>query len=77
MPKDKVYHFCAGLLIAIIGSIVFTPIEGIGLAIIAGILKECYDHYTYGKFDIYDMLVTWVGGCVGFTFLHLFGYWFS
>ena len=74
IPYDKKLHFIAGFLIAFIFCFVFSPIDGIGLAIIAGIFKECYDDYSYGMFDIFDMLVTWLGGCVGFTLFSLVKY---
>lgn len=75
VPKDKIYHFIAGFAIALIGGVVLSPIEGIGLAIAAGIFKECYDDYSYGKYDVIDMIATWLGGCVGFTLVALVQYW--
>lgn len=75
MPKDKQYHFLAGALIAILGGVIIDPITGIGLAIAAGIAKECYDDYDYGKYDIKDMIVTWIGGAVGFAVASLINYW--
>ena len=76
IPKDKQFHFLAGALIAFIVGIVRSPIEGIGLAIAAGVFKECFDDfYKETKFDIADMLVTWIGGCVGFTLISLINYW--
>ena len=77
IAKDKIYHFIAGLAIAIIGSIILSPIEGIGLAIMAGVFKECYDHYTYDVFDVKDMVATWIGGAVGFALVSLINYWKS
>ena len=77
IPKDKQYHFIAGAVIALIGGFVLSPIEGIGLAIAAGIAKECYDDYSYGKFDIADMIATWVGGACGFAVVSLIQYWRS
>ena len=75
IPKDKLYHFIAGTLIALIGGILTDPITGVGFAIGAGIFKECYDQYNDRPFDIYDMVFTWVGGCVGFTILSFINYW--
>ena len=51
MSKDKQYHFLDGLITALLGGIIIEPITGIGLAIIAGLAKECYDDYRYGGFD--------------------------
>ena len=75
IPKDKIYHFIAGLVLCIVFALINDPITGIGAAVGAGIMKECYDEYTYGGFDWYDMVATWIGGCVGFTLLSLVNYW--
>lgn len=75
IPRDKIYHFIAGLILCVIGCIALSPIGGIGLAVIGGISKECYDYYDYGKYDVFDMLATWVGGCAGFIVFALFNYW--
>ena len=77
MPKDKQYHFAAGALIALLMGIIIDSVTGMGLAIVAGVAKECYDDYRYGGFSWQDMLTTWVGGCVGFTLLNLCKYWFG
>ena len=75
LPKDKLYHFVAGVVISLIGGFVLSPIEGIGLAIAGGIFKECYDRYDYGKYDIADMIATWIGGACGFAVVSLIQYW--
>lgn len=75
IPKDKLYHFIAGFLLCMVFSIIDDPITGIGASICGGIAKECYDHYDYGKFDIWDMVSTWLGGCVGFAVVSLIQYW--
>ena len=77
MPYDKKLHFIAGTIVSLLMGIIIEPITGIGLAIAAGIAKECYDDYRHGGFDWKDMLTTWVGGCVGFTVLSLCKYWFG
>ncbi len=77
IPYDKALHFLAGFLIALIGGALTDPITGIGFAIGAGILKECYDHYTYGVFDVKDMVATWIGGLVGLGLVTLINYWRS
>ena len=66
LGNDKLYHFVAGLIISLVFSFVFNPLYGVILSIIAGILKEIYDYFDYGTFDIYDMLATWMGGIVGY-----------
>ncbi len=75
IPYDKKLYFLAGFLIALIGGILADPITGVGLAIVAGIAKECYDDYHDKKIEVWDAVFTWVGGCVGFTVLSLINYW--
>ena len=77
VPYDKKLHFIAGFLIALIGGILTDPITGVGFAIGAGVMKECYDSYNDGKFDPVDMVVTWVGGLVGLGLVTLVNYWRS
>ncbi len=77
VPYDKKLHFLAGLLIALVMGFITDPITGVGLAIAAGIFKECYDHYTYGVFDVKDMLVTWLGGLCGLGIVTLINYFKS
>ncbi len=71
MPYDKRLHFAAGLGISAIGGVFISPIIGLYLAMIAGALKELYDLFDYGLFDVNDMLVTWVGGVAGYIVLLL------
>ena len=66
MPKDKKLHFAAGLIIAIACGFVFNAYSALLAAVCAGIAKEIYDLCDYGKFDWKDMVVTWLGGFVGF-----------
>ena len=75
IPKDKIYHFISGFLLCVIFSVINDPITGIGGAIVAGVMKECYDDYTYGGFDWWDLVATWLGGCVAFTLAALITYW--
>ena len=75
MSYDKKLHFIAGFVLCL-GFGVFSDIyTGIGAAVVAGIMKECYDQYTYDGADWKDMLATWCGGCVAFTLLSLIAYW--
>lgn len=75
VPYDKKLHFLAGLLIAILSGVIIDPMTGLGFAIAAGIFKECWDSYNDEPFDIFDMLVTWLGGAVGFALVSLINYW--
>ena len=51
IPYDKKLHFIAGFLLCVVLTLINDPITGIGAAVGAGIMKECYDEYTYGGFD--------------------------
>lgn len=64
---DKKLHFFAGLIICIVISLIFkNPMYGLIGAVVAGIAKEAYDWYDYGKPDPMDCLSTWVGGVAGY-----------
>lgn len=67
IPYDKRLHFIAGLLICIIASLTVNPTYGLAFAMTAGVFKEIYDWYDYGGPDVYDCLVTWLGGGVGYA----------
>lgn len=72
IPKDKLMHFCAGLLLALPAIL---NIWLIFLPVIAGIGKEVYDKYIKrSKFDVKDMLVTWLGS-VPVVVISLITYW--
>ena len=58
IPKDKLLHFCAGLLLA---QLAYVWIWFIVLPFFVGLLKEIYDEYKYGGFDWRDLLVTTAG----------------
>ena len=77
LPYDKKLHIACGFAIALIMGFITDPITGIGFALAAGIFKECYDQYDYGKYDIMDMLSTWCGGACGFALVSLISYWRS
>ena len=69
MAYDKKLHFAAGLIIAITCGFIFNAYDALLAAFCAGIGKEIYDLCDYGKFDWLDMVVTWLGGFVGFLIL--------
>lgn len=75
IPKDKIYHFIAGALIAILGGVIIDPMTGLGFAAAAGIGKECYDDWHDKKIEIWDAVATWIGGACGFTVVSLINYW--
>nr|DAE47092.1 MAG TPA: hypothetical protein [Caudoviricetes sp.] len=59
ITKDKLLHFCTGLLLALFG-ILWSWL--ILLPFVAGVSKELLDKYVKKTgFDTIDMLVTWLG----------------
>ena len=66
MALDKQLHFAAGLLITISVGFFVAPLYGIAAAIFAGFMKDGRDWCCYRGFDWRDMVVTWLGGFVGF-----------
>lgn len=67
---DKKLHLCGGFIIAVLIGI-FNITIGLICSIITGICKEIYDYHDYGKFDPMDMIVTWIGGIIGFIIITL------
>ena len=64
---DKQLHFIAGLIICILVSLIFkNPMYGLIASVVAGVAKEIYDYFDYGKIDFLDTLATWVGGIAGY-----------
>lgn len=64
--NDKVMHLIVGFIIcASIG--VYNILYGITFCILAGIGKEIYDYFDYGRYDYKDMLSTWLGGILAFV----------
>ena len=69
IPLDKLLHFLTGYMIADIAE----PIGfwSVGIALLAGLLKEVYDQWKYGGFDLRDMLMTFVGGFINYCISQL------
>ncbi len=65
LKKDKRYHLTAGFVLSVVGSMMFTPIIGVGLGIVAGVLKEVKDYFDYGGPDLMDMVATTAGAVAG------------
>lgn len=63
MPRDKVYHLLAGLVIGFLGGLLH-PFVGLGLALAAGVGKEVYDKKR-GTVEVRDAVATFAGGIVG------------
>ena len=64
MPRDKVYHLVAGLVIGFLGGLLH-PLVGLGLAVAAGVGKEVYDKQAGGTVEVMDAVATFGGGLVG------------
>ncbi len=60
--KDKRDHLMIGFSVAVIGSILFAPITGLLLAILAGVLKEVWDFSGRGTVEYADFIYTVIGG---------------
>lgn len=72
MAHDKKLHLGAGVVIAVlVGVALHEPLYGLPAAIVAGMLKECRDWCCYRGFDWKDLVVTWLGGFVGFIAMML------
>lgn len=63
--QDKIIHFIAGFVIALVSSLIFGDEVGIIAGCLSAIAKEGYDYYDYGKFDFFDMFVTMLGAVIG------------
>ena len=62
--QDKVLHALAGFIVGAVSMYLF-GVYSIALVLLAGISKEAYDYYDYGKFDVFDLIATILGGWVG------------
>ena len=71
IPNDKRLHIACGFCIAL--SSYFIGIWGLILAMLAGVGKEIYDYFDYGKPDILDFAATLLGGVVGWAAVQLLG----
>lgn len=81
--EDKVLHFETCCLITMFFALLHMNVLGRGIvasaasayliAIIAGILKEAYDFYTYGLFDNKDIVADVLGAFAGFFIIILIG----
>ena len=60
--RDRLYHFIAGLLIAVPCALIFHIEWAIVPAFFAGFIKEFIDLWRDGNFDWLDLLATTAGG---------------
>ena len=81
--EDKVLHFETCCLITIVVALLNTNVLGLDsaasaalscmIAVIAGVLKEAYDDYTYGLFDNKDIIADALGAFAGLLIIILIG----
>lgn len=81
--EDKVLHFETCCLITMVVALLNMNLLVLGIAasavsacmiaIIAGILKEAYDFYTYGLFDNKDIVADVLGAFAGLLIIILIG----
>ena len=67
IQQDKRLHFLGGAIIALTGSIIFNPLIGLWLGVLAGIAKEAiYDDFMgLGCPDMWDFIATSLGSVLG------------
>jgi hypothetical protein len=68
--NDKLKHFIAGVLIALLfGTILHNTLFGLIASMLAGIAKEVWDYMGNGVSDFGDVLATLQGAIIGCLFL--------
>lgn len=74
MPKDKWLHLIAGVLVALIGGLLFDPLTGFVLAAIIGAGKEIHDYVRpeSNTPELMDFVATVGGGILGASMLLIF-----
>lgn len=66
VPRDKLLHFIAGLVVAALMAFAAPSLRWLPLAaaVAAGAAKEAADQVRYGGWDWLDLLATALGGAV-------------
>lgn len=66
IQRDKKLHFYVGIIIAIIGSLLFNREIGLFLAVLAALFKDVGHDLILGKgtFELLDILFTVLGGLI-------------
>lgn len=68
---DKVYHFAASYALVLTANLVMSLAFATLLALAIGILKEVYDHFDYGRFDVNDIIADAAGVALGALVIYL------
>jgi uncharacterized membrane protein YjdF len=72
MGKDKIIHFIVCFVLAVLAALITNSIIiGWLSAVVVGIAKELYDRYSYGLFDIKDLMADILGATCGILILLL------
>jgi len=71
IPIDKQAHFLAGAAIASTVSLYGYPLVGLLLCVVAAVGKELYDATGRGTPDVWDAVVTILGGTVVLPYIFL------
>jgi hypothetical protein len=71
IPIDKQAHFLAGAAIASTVSLYGYPLMGLLLCVVAAVGKELYDATGRGTPDVWDAVVTILGGTVVLPYIFL------
>ena len=69
---DKKLHFLAGMVIAIIFTLLADDVTGFVAGVMAGLGKEVYDYYDYGSYDYRDSIFTVAGTIFGLVLVGVF-----
>jgi len=73
MITDKIWHFLGWLFIGLFVTVIFGWIAGLTAGITIGVLKECWDKYRGGKFDLWDLGADVLGTVLGVWIVTKFG----
>ena len=65
LPKDKLLHFGAGLVISLVVGTLTVPLYGVIASLVAGVGKEVWDSRGHGTVEVLDVVATLFGGVVG------------
>lgn len=70
MRIDRKMHLGAGCFVSFVALIFFEAIHAHWMWVVASVVlvatfKELKDLYDYGKFDLFDLIYTVIGGSIG------------
>jgi len=72
VPKDKLLHFTAGMLLFLLANIFFTSAYSLLVVFLIGLLKEAYDRFhTLHSVEFKDFLATSLGALVVYVLINL------